>query len=76
MVTPLFLFVVLVRMSKRLTGQEGLLLWLQAQTYGYAGVNVTDFTYSWENGLQSLYIHISSTLVRVGILRPCARLCS
>lgn len=37
-------------MSLRRTGQEGLMLWLQARTAGYKGVNVVDFTKSWENG--------------------------
>jgi len=38
-------------MSIKKTGQEGLFLWLQARTSGYNGVNVVDFTKSWENGL-------------------------
>lgn len=42
-------------MSSIKKGQEGLLLWLQARTTGYNGVNVTDFTRSWENGNKSIH---------------------
>lgn len=38
-------------MSIRKTGLDGLLAWLQARTAGYKGVNITDFTRSWENGM-------------------------
>ena len=32
--------------------EDGLLKWLQARTFGYEGVNVADFTKSWENGMR------------------------
>ena len=42
--------------SIRRTGQEGLMLWLQSRTSGYKGVNIVDFTRSWENGKQANHL--------------------
>lgn len=37
-------------MSRKKTGREGLLVWLQSRTSGYKNVNVVDFTDSWVDG--------------------------
>lgn len=39
-------------MSRKKTGREGLLVWIQGRTVGYKNVNVVDFTYSWVDGMQ------------------------
>ncbi len=38
------------------SGKDGLLLWCKRQTTGYPGVEIEDFTRSWENGMAFLAI--------------------
>jgi len=62
-------------MSRKKTGREGLLVWLQSRTTGYNNVKVVNFTDSWTDGLAfcALLHSFCPELVKYHELKPTAR---
>jgi len=62
-------------MSRKRTGREGLLVWLQSRTSGYKNVNVVDFTDSWVDGMAfcALLHSFFPELVKYEELTPAAK---
>jgi hypothetical protein len=62
-------------MSRKKTGREGLLVWLQSRTAGYKNVNVVDFTDSWVDGLAfcALLHSFCPEAIKFGDLNPAAK---
>ncbi len=48
----------IINMSRKKTGRDGLLSWIQTRTKGYKSVSIENFTDSWVDGMH-LYSHIS-----------------